>query len=231
MRSISIVFAIQQTETDAAYDAAEFQTMEDFLKLMVLWDLTDSRIFFSHIEYPEFKNDPPPVTITPQQKVMPPQINPEMLEFPIGYSIAIYPAPNEMPPSLTPLLWTRGLHHFKEFDEPYSGHIAFLDASVLYFKGEPGNHDPALIKIFEENSPYTSAISILEHVPDDWVETTPLPIRYREGSRVPFLARYYGLFSFILPGLFSGFLAVIFKRTGRTLSQRVISGPKFLQSS
>ncbi len=37
MRSISIVFAIQQTETDAAYDAAEFQTMEDFLKLMALW--------------------------------------------------------------------------------------------------------------------------------------------------------------------------------------------------
>ncbi|MGJ8649849.1 MAG: hypothetical protein ACSHX4_05775 [Opitutaceae bacterium] len=226
MRSISIVFATQQTETDVGYDAEEFLTMKDFLKLMAAWDLTDSRVFFSHIEYPEFKNDTPPVIITPKQEGTPPEINSDILKFPIGYSIAVYPDPNEMPTSLTPLLWTRGLHKFQEFDKPYSGHIAFLDGHVNYFEGEPGNQDPDLIKVFEEGSPYSSAIRILEHVPDDWVETAPLPIRYREGARIPFFARYGALFFLFIPPLLSGFLAIIFKRTGTPFYQRVISGAK-----
>lgn len=226
MRSLSIVFAVQQTESDVEYDAAAFQTMQDFLQAMALWDLTDSSVFFSHIEYPEFKSNPPTLITTPKQEGTPSQINPEILKFPIGYSIAVYPDPNIMPTSMTPLLWTRGLHKFQEFDQPYSGHIAFLDAHVEYFEGEPGNHDPYLIKVFEEGSPYSSAIRILEHVPDDWVETASLPVRYREGAKVPFLERYNGLFAFFLPALFGGFFAIILKEKGTSFSQRVISGGK-----
>lgn len=226
MRYICVVFATQQTETDVKYNAEEFQAMEDFLKLMAVWDLTDTRVFFSHIEYPNFKNDPPAEIILPKQDGTSSLINPEILNFPIGYSIAVYPNPNEMPTSLTPLLWTRGLHEFQEFDAPYSGHIAYLDGHVNYFEGKPGNHDPDLIRVFEEGSPYSSANRILEHVPVDWVETDPLPIHYRKGARVPIFARYNGLFSFFLPALLGGFFAIILKSKGTSLYQRLMSGAK-----
>lgn len=197
--------------------------MEDFLELMVLQDMTDSSYFFNYIESKEFKEHP---TTTLNHSLNPTQVDPEILKFPIGYSIAVYPDPNKMPTAQTPLLWTRGLHKFQDFDKPYAGHIAFLDGHITYYKGKPNKHDPELLKIFNQDSFDTSIIRILEHVPDDWTETAPLPVRYAEFTKVPFLARYGGLFAYAIPAFIGGLLAIIFNRTASYFYQKVLSGVK-----
>ena len=110
---------------------------------------------------------------------------PSILNFPIGVSFAIY---DDTFSSLStrPLVWTRGLHRYAEFDQNYAGYVAYLDGHVRYFDGRPDSHDQDLVYTFSEASGFSNAIRILEHVPDEWADKKlePLPIRYTRFTNI-----------------------------------------------
>lgn len=162
------------------YHPEEYVDMASFLKVFTAVDLFEASIFLSPYDLKHTKADAPKI-IGYRSDSGESVFVPDILEFPIAYSFGVYSDLNRTA-STTPLLWTRGLHNYKNFDEPYGGHVAFLDGHVRYFEGQPEQHDPELEKIFGPESEFSKAVRILEHEPEAWTDKdlAPLPVRYRE---------------------------------------------------
>jgi hypothetical protein len=224
MRQVVIAFLTSvQSSTDSQFDPNRYQTMEDFLLSMARQDLTDSALFFNRAEYNAFTTDPPRTIGSPGREAQPPSIDPKFLKFPIGYSIAIYPDLN-VPASMTPFIWTRGLHNFKEFNAPYCGFIAFLDGHVTYYDGRPDDAAPELSEIFGPQSPYASAVRILEYVPTNWIEEAPLPVLFDLKTRPNFLQQFGPLLIMFGPATLCGSLVGLSAPQEKKTYQKVIRG-------
>ena len=147
------------------------------------------------------------------------QINPSIFNYPISFSVAIYPN-LDRPASSTPLMWTRGLQHFRSFEKPYLGHIGFLDGHVETFAGKPEAHDPKLEQLFPSpDSRPSGAIRVLEFVPNqsNTSRAHALPTRLPEVIKER-EAKWHrhnqikGIISHLLPALLGGLLAGCLKK-------------------
>lgn len=176
MRMVAVTFATRYSMPNATYNPDRFQTIDDFLILMAKMDFIDSSAFFNQLELQEFEDSPPKTIGTSIRDPNGVNIDPKFLDFPFGYSIAIYPDLNG-PTSKTPLLWTRGLHRFTEFREPYCGFVAYMDGHIQYYFGDSDYTDSELEDVFGRDGPISNALRILEHVPNTWQPQAPLPIR------------------------------------------------------
>ncbi len=225
MRQVVIAVLTRYYEPNAHYQPERYQTMEDFLLLMARVELIDSSVFFNRIEFKEFSTTPPEIIGSSVHEASPPpKLDPDFLQYPIGYSVAIYPTLLDLPASRTPLLWTRDLHSFRKFDAPYSGFIAYLDGHVTYYEGEPDKHDPELIEVFSDNAPSADALRILKHIPNGWTEQAPLPVRYAYITRKSFFERL-GLAPLLLPpAVICGLLAGIFSDKNQCTYRRILNG-------
>ncbi|WP_269526634.1 hypothetical protein [Coraliomargarita parva] len=196
--------------------------MEAFLYELAQVELFDAVLFHCYPDELNFKARAPEITAyrSDAGKLV---FESEILNYPIAYSVAVYPDLNQ-PASMTPLLWTRGLHHYASFDRPYAGHIAFLDGHIIHVEGTPGSPDPELSDYFGPNSEFSKAIRILEHEPEGWSEEplAPLPIRY-DAEFSPSFVDKYGFLLFIFgPGLIAGVLVMALPKPSKW--QRIRSG-------
>ncbi|MGB0744966.1 MAG: hypothetical protein ACPGSB_10630 [Opitutales bacterium] len=166
------------------YTPNSFQSMEDFIRIMAeKGGLTDAAVFLSYDDAQYFKQKLPKVTGLRNSKGSI-EFDQEIMDFPIAFSVAIYPDLNG-PATMTPLLWTRGMHNYKNFDQPYGGHITYMDGHVTYYEGKPGKPHPELDAIFGPGSEFSKAVRILEHEPAGWKDKmlAPLPVRIEEAVR------------------------------------------------
>ena len=181
MRSVAVSFATYAYSGGRIkYDPEKYKEMRDLLEMFAKVDLFHASHFLSPYDLKHIDAEPPEEIAyrTESGEIV---FLPEILNFPIAYSFAVYPD-LDSPSSTTPLFWTRGLHNYETFKKPYGGHVAFLDGHVMYYGGEPGQHDPELEKIFGPGSEFSRTIRIIEHEPEDWREQNlePLPVRYTE---------------------------------------------------
>lgn len=165
------------------YHPERLQTMDDILYAMAEVDLAETDVFIHTADAPKLDKEPPKIFAYFKDGENKPTFLHEILDFPIAYSFAVYPKLQIDESSRTPMLWTRGLHNYKSFGASYTGHIAFLDGHVVSFSGEPGQHEPELEYWFGEDSIYQDALRIIEHVPRDWSEAAPLPVRFETFTR------------------------------------------------
>lgn len=205
-----------------SYRPDELQSMEDLIWVLASKsDLTYAELFINFSDAGYFKRSLPPTTallLRPGEY----EFQPEIMDFPIGFSFAIYPD-LKGPATMTPLLWTRGLQNYETFNAPYSGHVAFLDGHIEYFQGEPGEHDPTLVKLFGRNSEFSKTIRILEHEPENWSTEplTPLPVRYAKSSQPKPFQTLGVVAAFCSPAVIAAFLVALLPKP--TLRQRLWS--------
>ena len=157
--------------------------MQRFLSEMAQVGVNDSLLILNRLDLEQIDSKAPRSFAFIKENPQEVTFIPEILDFPIGFSLAVYPYPiTELPMSRTPLLWTRGLQNYEDFEGEYGGHVAYLDGHVEYFSGSPNNHDPDLVELFSSEGIYGKAIRILEHEPDAWkaLATLPLPMRFHE---------------------------------------------------
>ncbi|MGJ8639507.1 MAG: hypothetical protein ACSHYA_08945 [Opitutaceae bacterium] len=208
MRTIAVVFATRYYSPNATYQYENLKTIEDFLTLMAKMDLRDSDVFFNQLELSEFKDDPPKWIGDSVRDRNPPRIDKDLLDFPIGYTIAVY-SDLDGSTSQTPLLWTRGLHQYAQFDKPFGGHVVYMDGHVTHFHGDQGGVDPKLEELFGENGIVHKAARLIEHVPENWNTEVPLPVRLEQQKRTNHFKEILVWFS---PAILGGLLATIFSR-------------------
>jgi prepilin-type processing-associated H-X9-DG protein len=183
LRQVVLAFHVYTTSgARVRYNPDTLQDMESILQMFVQAELFDAPVYLTEYDLKYAKSKPPKITGSRNEdgEVI---FQPDILNFPIFFSFAVYPdLGGDRPASMTPLLWTRGLHRYESFEEPYGGHVAYLDGHVRYFEGEPGKHDPELERIFGEDSVSSKTVRIVEHEPEEWSKdpVKPLPIRYKE---------------------------------------------------
>jgi hypothetical protein len=208
------------------YRPDDLLSMEDLIKVLAKRaDLTDAGLFINYSDAAYFESPAPRATALSARHGEY-EFKPEILNFPIGYSIAIYPDLNG-PSTMTPLLWTRGLQNYETFDAPYSGHVAFLDGHTEYFYGKPGMHDPRLEELFSDDSVFGRAVRILEHEPEGWAgeqNLAPLPVRYYESTKPSWQQRYGFWILHLAPATFAAFLVFLLPKS--SLQQRLLSATK-----
>lgn len=197
LRTVAVCFAtylmIGESEE---YRPDDFREMEDLLCILAQEvELTATSVLINFADAEHIDGRLPETLGAPNESGQI-EFQPEILNFPIGISFSVYPD-LDSPVATTPILWTRGLHRFEEFDAPYCGHVAFLDGHVTYFEGKPGEPNEQLQEIFGPESEYSEALRILEHVPPHWKEKglNPLPVRYainREPSALAVIALIFG---------------------------------------
>ncbi|MBC2604232.1 hypothetical protein [Puniceicoccus vermicola] len=179
LRQIAITFVIRYSSDENAYKPEDLQTMPDLLRELAAADLKDAFLFLSREDLEHIDRTPPRIIAPlPAENQTTIELFPELLEFPIAFSVAIYPDLHREA-SKTPLFWTRGLHRFHSFNRPYGGHIAFLDGHIQYFEGDADSPNEELEYYFGPESPFTDALRILEHDPEGWAsrDLGPLPVR------------------------------------------------------
>ena len=220
MRSTVIAFATQYPNPKRDYAEEQLQTVQDFLLVMTDVGLVESSVFFNYLDSNNFAKAPPSTISDLSDSNIPPKLNEAILNYPIGCTFAVYPDLSG-PTSMTPLLWTRGLHRFREFKKPYGGHIAFMDGHVTYY---PDYDEPELAAIFEAPGPASTAIRLLEHVPESWVETAPLPVRMEAAKRRKFVDYVAPLLIFFGPASLGGFLITITSNREYPLYRRLLRG-------
>jgi prepilin-type processing-associated H-X9-DG protein len=207
MRQIAVAFSVY-THSGARmrYQPEKYQDIEALLEIFTQVELFDASIFLSPYDLKHARTKAPEIIgyTSETGKI---EFVPDILEFPIAYSFAVYPD-LARPSSMTPLLWTRGLHNYESFDAPYGGHIAYLDGHVTYYSGEPGQHDPELVKIFGAGSEFSKAVRIIEHEPEGWTEEklTPLPVRIAEATKPNPFALVAAIAGMCAPALIAAFL-------------------------
>lgn len=199
LRQVAVAFATYLYSGGRVKDNPEkFQNMEGLLRLLAeKADLWDASVFLNYADADHFE-EPIPTAIGERDKSGKFNFHPEILNFPIGFSFAVYPD-LKGPTSMTPIIWTRGLHRHEGFDASYGGHVVFLDGHVEYVTGEPGNPEERLLEIFGVDSEYSKVIRISEHIPETWVSKglEPLPIRiekYRPPSHEATIRNWIFLF-------------------------------------
>ncbi|MGJ8654145.1 MAG: hypothetical protein ACSHX8_12805 [Opitutaceae bacterium] len=217
MRSTAVAFATQYSTPRKTYTPDQLQSVQGFLHIMIDVGLIDSSVFFSYLDSNDFA-EAPPSTISDSNN--PTKLNEEILNFPIGYTFAVYPDLSG-PTSMTPLLWTRGLHRFREFKEPYGGLIAFMDGHVQYYSDDD---ESELAALFESPGPASTAIRLLEHVPEDWVETAPLPVQMEAAKKNTFADYFWPLLIYFGPALIGGFLITISSNREYPRYRRILRG-------
>lgn len=194
-----------------------YKDMKALLIGFATMDFTDSALFLDTRDLEYVDRSPPPRFAYLNEENEQVFIS-EILNLPIGFSFAVY---EDFPSnaSTRPLLWTRGLHRYKEFDQPYGGYVAYMDGHVTYYDGFPDTHDSALEHIFSSESGYTDTTKILEHVPDAWKDKglKPLPVRYAEKSKQQDrLEKIRKTFEFLILLFGLGLVAALFcKGSGR----------------
>lgn len=225
MRQIAFAFAVTIHENpDTQFNPDRTQTMEDFLLLMARVQLIDSSVFFNYTEFQEFESTPPRIIGQYPKEGEAPALHPEILKYPIGFSVAVYPKPLELPASMTPLLWSRDLHLFREFNAPYCGFVAYLDGHVEFYEGTPDKPDPELLELFSETAPSADAVRILKHIPNGWTEAAPLPVRFAFMTKETFVEKHSLIIFISIPAIICGLLARIFSNRNRSRSQRILAG-------
>lgn len=222
MRQVILAFNVYvYSGARVRYAPDSLQSMEDFIRILAeKSDLTYADLFLSYHDSRHFEDRTPAVTGTRDREGNF-EFKPGIMEFPIAFSVAVYPELPELS-TKTPLLWTRDLHNYKNFEEPYSGHIGFLDGHVIYYEGEPGKPNPELEAIFGAESEFSKAIRILTHNPEGWSKKplAPLPVRYSQATRVTLAQKTMGIAAFCAPALIAAFLVGLLPKP--TIGKRIL---------
>lgn len=211
LRSLAIGYAFIYSTSIDMRRSLDYMSMEELLMAFLTLDMTDSDLFLDIHEKQLFEDEPPKMLGYLDSK-NDQVFMPEILDYPIGFSFAVYRDPIT-DASTKPLLWTRGLHHYNEFDQFYGGYVAYADGHVTYFDGAPDAHDSMLEYTFGEESGYTNAIRILEHVPDDWKDSehSPLPVRFAEAEkRIERKEWFLGMLGLLILPTGLGMVTVVF---------------------
>lgn len=224
MRQIAVAFnAYAFSGGRTRYDPENYVDMEALLKVYTEVDFNDASIFLSSYDLKYAKEKAPHVigyTLDSGQA----EFVPDILEFPIAYSFAVYPDLGaDRLSTMTPLLWTRGLQNYESFEAPYGGHVAFLDGHVTYYSGEPGKHDPKLVELFGPGSEFSKAVRIIEHEPEGWTEEkpAPLPVRIAESNKPNPFATVVAITATCTPAAIAAFLVALLPKP--TIRERLWS--------
>lgn len=187
LRQVAIATNVYSYSGDwAPQKTDKLESMESLLRAFVSIELFEASIFLNKYDLEHIDADPPRA-IGYKSDSGEFVFQPDILSFPIAFSFAVYSDENLKGP-MTPLLWTRGLHKYEEFDQPYGGHVAFLDGHVMYYEGTPGEPNPELTELFGPESEFSKTVLILEHEPQNWAveKLAPLPVRYAKATAVKY---------------------------------------------
>lgn len=181
LRSVILALATHYySNPNRQYDPAQWRDMESLLIEIAKTEFIQSEALFNDADKAHFDSTPPKWTgrLKNKNDWRTFELDTEILNFPIGFNVAVYPN-LDFPTAETPILWTRGLHRYSEFEAYYGGHVAYLDGHVRFFSGGPNGPEPELEELFGPDSIYSQAIHVLEHEPDAWKQLAlpPLPIR------------------------------------------------------
>ena len=216
LRQITIAFVTRYySGPRMTYSAEKLKTMEDFLTEMAKVDLLDTSVYYSIAEFRNFPDHPPRILTLADTGELP-VIDESVLNYPIGFSFAVYKNLESTPAASTPLLWTRNLHRYEDFDESYGGFVAFLDGYVRYFEGTPNNHNPELVELFGKEGRYAQAIRVLSSVPTEWDLIKPLPVAVNELASTQ-SRDFMTWILWLTPASVAGILSLIFSRRDRSL--------------
>lgn len=189
LRQVAIALNTLYFTQARVYNQTQLVDMQTVLTELARIGFNDSSVILSPLDLDEIEAKPPRAFAHHSKETTQTVFESAIFDFPIAFSMAIYPDPiSELPASQTPLLWTRGLHNYESFDSEYGGHVAFLDGHVVYFEGSPKMHDPDLVAVFDPNGTYGKAIRVLEHEPTLWSDSSiqPLPVRYSKQVNPPY---------------------------------------------
>lgn len=215
LRSLSIGHAIRFAEDRRHYDPDTMSSMKGFLYSMAVVDFTDTGIILNDKDRFHFKSEPPAI-FAYRNDANELIFDDRILDYPMGFSIAVYPDMARST-SMTPILWTRDLDRYASFDQPYGGHVAFLDGHVEFLAGVPNEPNPRLEALFGPQGESSHALRILRHVPEGFaaLELAPLPVRYHQELSKPDWRRLRMGLVVLSPGLLAGLLVfLVSKRSG-----------------
>jgi prepilin-type processing-associated H-X9-DG protein len=206
LRSVVISFVTRFSFERLEYEPESLQAMSDFIHAMAEVDLTDVDMMLSRRDRPHYELPAPVITAYRNQhgELV---FDDAILEYPIGFSVAVYPD-LKRPPSTTPILWTRDLDRYVTFDRPYDGYVAFLDGHVEYLEGKPDVPNVRLETLLGPQGGASHALRILRHVPEDFdaLELEPLPVRFHQELSKPDWRRVRMGLVVLSPGLLAGLL-------------------------
>lgn len=177
LRSVAISMVVRYTSPNRVYEPEKLKSMQDFLYAMAEVDLSDSWILFNTLDRRYFdKQVPATFAYFNEDKEL--VFDYSIMDYPIGFSVAVYPDFNR-PAARTPIIWTRDLERFAEFDQAVGGHIVYLDGHVESFGRTKKGSSDRLAVIFGPESEYSKALRVLSHEPQSWKARSidPLPIR------------------------------------------------------
>lgn len=184
LRSVAISMVVRYTSPNRIYEPEALKSMEDFLYALAEVDLSDSWILFNSLDRRYFEKQAPPIFayFNDSNELV---FDSNIMDYPIGFSVAVYPDLNR-PAATTPIIWTRDLDRFAEFDQAVGGYVAYLDGHVESFGRTKMGSADRLAVIFGPESEYSKALRVLSHEPQSWkaLDIDPLPIReFRERDK------------------------------------------------
>lgn len=225
LRSIVVSFATRYySNPNKQFDPAQHQDMEGFLKDIAKVEFINSEALYNYADEAHFESKPPKSIghLRNKNDWSSFELDPEILNFPIGFNVAVYPH-LDFPTSETPILWTRGLHRYNEFEAYYGGHVAYLDGHVQFYSGGPDGPEPELEELFGPDSIYSQALHILEHEPETWKQRALPPLPVRVETYRPVISKWkqcFELFKYLIPSFLIGLIFAA--APNRTVAQRFL---------